>query len=133
MTKYVFSDFSITWLKENRFLDDEVKELEVLLNMLEGHGKRKGAFQLPSNASPKVATVFALLESITDADGRPICFEENGMIDIPDEAREYFDEDLELEELSEAVAKLKKVKFARRYSYPRRRGENKQGRASPEL
>jgi hypothetical protein len=133
LTRYVFSDFSIAWLKENRFRDDEVAELETFLNMLEGHRKKEGAFKLPATVNPKVATVFALLDSITDADGRPICFEENGMIDIPDEARNYFEEDLELEELNEAVTKLKKIKFARRYSYPRRRGENKQGRAPPEI
>jgi len=133
LTRYVFSDFSITWLKENRFRDDEVKELETALNMLDVHRRKDGQLRLPEGTSPKVATLFALLDSITDADGRPICFEENGMIDIPDEARQYFDEDMELEELDRAVAGLKKVKFARRYSYPRRRGENKQGRAAPEL
>lgn len=133
MTRYAFSDFSIAWLKENRFLDEEVKELEMLLNMLEAHRKKDGELRLPAAVSPKVAALFALLDSITDADGRPICFEENGLIDIPDEARNYFEEDMELEELDRAVAGLKKLKFARRYSYPRRRGENKQGRAAPEL
>jgi hypothetical protein len=132
LTRYVFSDFSIAWLKENRFRDDEVKELEMLLNMREAHRKKDGEFKLPA-VGPKVAAIFALLDSITDAEGRPICFEENGLIDVPDEARNYFDEDMELEELDRAVAGLKKVKFARRYSYPRRRGENKQGRAPPEL
>lgn len=132
LTRYAFSDFSISWLKENRFLDEEVKELEMLLNMLEVHRKKDGEFRLPA-VSQKVAAIFALLNSITDAEGRPICFEEDGLIDIPDEARNYFEEDLELEELDRAVAGLKKVKFARRYSYPRRRGENKQGRSAPEL
>jgi hypothetical protein len=133
LTRYVFSDFSISWLKENRFSDEEVKELEVLLNLIEAHRKKDAPPSLPKNISPKVTALLALLESITDAEGRPICFEDNGMIDIPDEARDYFEEDLELEELDRAVAGLKKIKFARRYSYPRRRGENKQGRAPPEL
>lgn len=61
-------------------------------------------------------------------DDRPICFEASGMIEIPDEAKTYFDEDLELDGLERAVASLKKVKFARRYSYPRRRGTMKDGR-----
>lgn len=133
MTRYVFSDFSIAWLKENRFSDEEVKELEMLLNSLEAHRKKDGAFKLPAMASERVSTLFTLLDSITDAEGRPICFEDNGMIDIPDEARQHFDEDMELEELEHAAAGLRKTKFARRYSYPRRRGENKQGRAPPEL
>jgi len=121
----------MTWLSENRFRDDEVKELEMLLNVLEGHRKKDAELKLPAGTSPKVATLYALLDSITDAEGRSICFEENGLIDIPDEARNYFDEDMELEELDRAVAGFKKVKFARRYSYPRRRGENKQGRSAP--
>jgi hypothetical protein len=133
LTRYVFSDFSLAWLRENRFSDDEVKELEMLLNVLEAHRKKDSVLRLPAGTSPKAATLYALLDSITDADGRSICFEENGLIDIPDEVRQYFDEDMELEELDRAVAGLKKVKFARRYSYPRRRGENKQGRSAPEL
>ncbi|MDD5340530.1 MAG: hypothetical protein PHV13_04765 [Candidatus ainarchaeum sp.] len=110
-----------------------MKELEMLLNSLEAHRKKDGAFKLPAMASERVSTLFTLLDSITDAEGRPICFEDNGMIDIPDEARQHFDEDMELEELEHAAAGLRKTKFARRYSYPRRRGENKQGRAPPEL
>jgi hypothetical protein len=121
----------MAWLKENRFKDAEVEDLEGLLNMLEGHGKNDGELKLPKDTGTKAATLIALLDSITDAEGRPICFEDNGMIDIPDEARKYFEEDLELEELDRAVTGLKKIKFARRYSYPRRRGENKQGRTSP--
>lgn len=132
MTRYVFSDSSLAWLKDNRFPDEEVRELEALLNVVEAHRKKDGEFRLPQAVSPKVATLFALLNSITDAEGRHICFEDSGMIDIPDEARRYFEEDLELEELERAVASLKRIKFARRYSYPRRRGENKQGRAPPE-
>lgn len=131
LTRYVFSDFSISWLKENRFRDDEIRELETMLNLIEAHRRKDGGLTLPKDISTKVATLLALLHSITDSEGRPICFEENGLIDVPDEARNYFEEDLELEELDRAVASLKKVKFARRYSYPRRRGENKQGRSAP--
>ena len=52
-------------------------------------------------------------------------FEESGLIDIPEEAKDYFEDDLKLEELERVTGKLKKVKFARRYSDPRRRGTMK--------
>jgi len=124
VTKYAFNDDSLEWLKENGFTDDEVDHLKDLLNRYESRRGEKSAV-LPSDTSAKVSALLALLESITDADGRPICLEESGLISIPDEAMQYFDEDLELEELERVTGKLKKVKFARRYSDPRRRGTMK--------
>lgn len=123
MTRYAFSEFSIEWLKENRFNDDEIDELQDLLNTIESKGKKSSApLKLPKHVSPRVAAMAYLLESITDTEGRPICFEDNGLIDVPDEARTYFEDDLELEKLEITISNFKKAKFARRYSYPRRRG-----------
>lgn len=123
MTRYAFSEFSIEWLRENRFTDEDIDELQDILNTIELKAKKKdGPLKLPKHLNERVAAMAYLLESITDSDGRPICFEDNGLIDVPDEAREYFEDDLELEELETAIGKFKKVKFARRYSYPRRRG-----------
>lgn len=126
MTKYAFSSISIEWLKGMGFSDEEIDGLTQALNTIEHHkGKGKAGIRLPEESSPKVSALMALLESITDADGRPICLEESGLISIPDEAAQYFEEDLELEELERVTGKLKKVKFARRYSDPRRRGTMK--------
>ena len=125
VTKYAFNDVSIDWLKENGFNDDEIDTLQDLLNRYEGR-KRAGNARLPSDTSVKVSALLALLEAITDADGMPICLEESGLINIPDEAMEYFEEDLELEELERITGKLSKVKFAKRYSDPRRRGSMKE-------
>jgi len=124
VTKYAFSNMSIEWLKGMDFSDDEIDELTEALNMIENR-KEKGDMKLPNEASPKVSALMTLLEAITDADGRPICFEESGLISIPEEAVQYFEEDLELEELERVTVKLKKVKFARRYSDPRKRGTMK--------
>ncbi|MCI0503888.1 hypothetical protein L0Y65_04205 [Candidatus Micrarchaeota archaeon] len=126
MTKYAFSDMAIEWLKTNSFSEDEIDALTDALNVME-NSKRKGGpgIRLPHESSPRVSALMALLESITDAEGRPICFEESGLITIPDEAAHYFEEDLELAELERVTGKLKKVKFARRYSDPRRRGTMK--------
>jgi len=126
MARYVFNEFAIGWLKENRFSDDEIDQLTDILNVIETRKIRQETrLKLPKDATSKVSTLVFLLDSITDATGRPICFEENGLIDIPTEAQNYFEEDLQLAELETITGKLKKVKFAKRYSYPRRRGTMK--------
>ncbi len=126
MTRYAFNNFSVEWLKENGFNDDEIDQLQDLLNRIESHKKRDGSqFALPKDAGARVTAIVSLLESITDANGIPICFEESGLISIPEEAKSYFEEDLGIEELERITGKLKKVKFARRYSDPRRRGTMK--------
>lgn len=125
MTKYAFNDESIGWLKENSFSEEDIDELTEVLNSIETH-KKSGGIRIPQKAGPKISALVSLLEAITDADGRPICFEESGLISIPEEAMRYFEEDLELEELERVAGKLKKVKFARRYSDPRRRGTMKE-------
>ena len=128
MTKFVFSDSAIKWLESHRFRDDEIDMLHDVLNSIETHHKKgDDRIKLPKDSSPKVATLTYLLDSITDADNRPICFEASGLIEIPDEAKSHFEEDLELDELERAVTKLRKIKFAHRYSDPRRRGTVKGG------
>lgn len=123
MTKYALSGFSLEWLKENGFNDGDIDQLLEILNRIEAKKEKDGNnIAVPRAAPPKVSALIALLESITDPDGRPICFEDSGLINIPDEAKDYFEEDLELEELDRVTTKLKKVKFARRYSDPRKRG-----------
>jgi hypothetical protein len=127
VTRFVFSDTSIRWLEENKFTDDEIENLTDALNIIEAHKKKsEPRVKLPKEATPKVSTLIYLLDSITDVEGRPICFEDSGLIEIPEEAREYFEDDLKLDELERITGKLKKVKFARRYSYPRRRGTMKE-------
>ncbi len=126
MTRYAFSEMSIEWLKENGFSEDDIDELTGVLNVIETRKKKDGSeIRMPKEDSLRVSTLVSLLESITDAEDRPICFEESGLINIPDEAMQYFEEDLELEELERVTTKLRKVKFARRYSDPRRRGTMK--------
>lgn len=123
MTKYAFSDYSIGWLKGSRFTDEEIDMLQSILNMIE-YRRKKGEtrVKLPKDVTERVAAMAYLLDSITDAEGKPICLEDNGLIDIPDEARQYFEDDLEMEHLEMTLSRFRKMKFARRYSYPRRRG-----------
>jgi hypothetical protein len=126
VTRFVFSEMAIRWLEENRFSEEDIEQLQDTLNALE-YSIKKGEqrLRLPKDSTPNVSTLVSLLDSITDVDGRPICFEDSGLIEIPSEARNYFEEDLELDELERVSAKLKKVKFARRYSAPRKRGTMK--------
>jgi hypothetical protein len=117
---------AIRWLEGNKFRDDEIEMLQDILNIIDSHNKKgESRVKLPKEATPKVSTLVYLLDSITDTEDKPICFEASGLIEIPEEARHYFEEDLELDELDRTVAKLRKVKFARRYSQPRRRGTMK--------
>lgn len=126
MVKYAFNEFSIEWLKKNGFNDEEIDDIQTILNKVEINEKRDEMLgNLLKNAEPKVDAIITLLCSITDANNKPICYEDNGLIDIPDEARNYFENDLELEELDIFVDKFKKVKFAKRFSYPKRRSEKK--------
>jgi hypothetical protein len=127
VTRYAFNEYSIDWLKENRFSDEEIDDLQEVLNRIEFHlEKGDERLRFPKDASERVTAMAYLLDSITDAEGKPICFEDNGLIDIPDEAREYFEDDLEIEQLEKVLDKLRNIKFARRYSYPKRRGMRKQ-------
>ncbi|VVC04207.1 Uncharacterised protein [Candidatus Bilamarchaeum dharawalense] len=131
MVKYAFNEFAIEWLKEHKFTEEEIDDIQSIMNKLEVQKNNDETIQrLLKNAIPKVDAIVTLLASITDVNGKPICFEDNGLIDIPDEAREYFEHDLEFEELDIFVDKIKKVKFARRFSYPKRRSEKKGDRHS---
>lgn len=126
MVRYVFNEFAIEWLKENRFTDSEIDEAQRLLNKIEAQKNNIELIEkLVENKSPRVDAIVSLLSSITDVNGRPICFEDNGMIDIPDEAREYFEHDLEFEELDLFVNKMRDIKFPKRFSYPKRRSSKK--------
>lgn len=126
MVKYVFNEFAIEWLKEHKFTDDEISEIEGVMNKIEIQEDKEMALQkYLKNSNPKVDAIISLLTSITDAEDRPICFEDNGLMDVPDEARNYFEHDLELEELDKFVDKVKKVKFARKFGYQKRRSEKK--------
>lgn len=125
--RHFFDEDSRGWLKKNEFDEDEIRDLSNALGRLEAQHETGEQFyiNLPKHTSDKVSVLVYLLDSITDVEGMPICFGEGGIISIPDEARENFEEGFELEELERAAEKLKKVKFGKRYSYPKKRGMRK--------
>ena len=132
MSRYALNDSSVKWLKKENFNNEEIAQLQDVLNIVEGRKRsNQPTVKLPAGVGSKVSALVYLLESITDAEGRPMCFEKSA-IDIPKEAKEHFEEDLELEELERVTTKLKKTKFGRTHSYPKRRGTMKQDRTTLE-
>ena len=124
---YTLRESAVIWLKERGFQETEVEELQRVLNVV-GFKKQEDLVILPKNTSKRIAAVIYLLNLITDAEGKPLCCDKHGLIEIPDEAKQYYEEELELENLEESISKLQKVKFGRSHSSPKRRGTVKSER-----
>jgi hypothetical protein len=126
---YSLRESAILWLKEKGFDDSEVEELQAVLNKLDLHTVSKDELViLPKQTSKKIAAMVYLLNLITDADGKRLCCDEKGLIEIPEEAKDYYGDELELEELEGAIGKLQKAKVGRMHSSPKRRGSVKDER-----
>ncbi|MBD3210031.1 hypothetical protein GF318_01475 [Candidatus Micrarchaeota archaeon] len=120
---YVLRESAVTWLKENGFEKPDIKELERVLNQIDlKKRKENDLLILPDNTGKKVAAMVYLLDLITDSEGKPLCYDSKGFVEIPDEAKELYRNELELEELEDSISKIKKVKFGRTHSRPKRRG-----------
>ena len=120
--KYEPTNEAVAWLKEKGFEQNEINHLAELLNRFQSKMNEGNSefIKLPRNTSKKVGTVFHLLYSITDAEGKPLCFDET-TIRIPGEARRNYRDNIELAELEDLMGKLNKAKFARGKMDPRRR------------
>ncbi|MBU0532967.1 hypothetical protein KKB44_05740 [Candidatus Micrarchaeota archaeon] len=126
---YSFRETAISWLKEKGFEEKEIEELQIVLNDLKLYKKKDDpVIILPKHTSKRVAAIVYLLNSITDEDGAPMCFDKAGLIEIPEDAKNYYENELELEELEDAIGKLQKTKIGRVHSSPRRRGSVKNER-----
>lgn len=126
---YSLRESAVVWLKEKGFEDSEVEELQRVLNTLDLQTVAEDELViLPKQTSKKIAAMVYLLNLVTDADGKRLCCDEKGLIEIPDEAKDYFEDELELEELEGAIGKLQKAKVGRMHSSPRRRGSVKDER-----
>lgn len=129
MTRYVFRENAVEWLSGKGFSSSEIDQLQRVLNVIAIHKDEDDPLIiLPKDASGRVSTMVHLLNSITDAKGMPLCYEEKGFLGIPDDAQEFFDEEMKLAELEDAVGRLQKVKFGRTHSSPRRRSSVKDER-----
>ncbi len=127
MSGYLFRESAIEWLKENNFNDEEIDELQEILNVV-AKSRGEGLIKLPKDAGVKVSAMVYLLDSITEEDGKQICFDEKGFIEIPDEAKIHYDDAIKIEELEGTISKLRKIKVGRDHSSPKRRGSVKSER-----
>lgn len=121
--KYNFDQAAMNWLASMGFSESEGTELLGLIERFEDQmmkGKNELVI-LPKDTTAKVGAFFDLLYLITDADGKPMCFEKT-TIKIPDEAKERFSEGMEIAELETVIDKLATSKFGREHSDPKRRG-----------
>lgn len=129
MSKYIFREPALEWLEERGFDDKDIDELRRLLNLVIEHKSIEDpVVMLPKNTSSKVSALVYVLSLITDIKGQPVCFDKKGFIDIPEEAQTYYEEELGIEELEGLIGKLRKVKFGRMHSRPKRRGSVKKER-----
>jgi hypothetical protein len=127
--EYSLRESAIIWLKEKGFEDSDIEELQAVLNKLELHTKAEDDLViLPKQTSQRIAAMVYLLNLITDSEGKRLCCDEKGLIEIPDEAKTLYENELELEELEGAIGKLQKTKFGRSHSSPKRRSSVKDER-----
>lgn len=129
MNRYIFREPALEWLKERGFEEKEIDELERLLNQVREHKSIEDPVViLPKTTSSRVSALVYVLSFITDPNGNPLCFDSKGFIDIPEEAQAYYEEELGIEELEGLIGRLRKVKFGRMHSRPKRRGSVKKER-----
>lgn len=127
--KYRFRESGVVWLKKKGYEESEIEEIQNVINSVKLPEREAGELLLlPKNVGTRVAAIVYLIGSITDPGGKSICFDDKGLIEIPEEARRYYEDELELENLESAVGKLQKAKFGRAHSSPKRRGSVKDER-----
>jgi hypothetical protein len=127
MSRYLFRESAIEWLKENNFNDEEIEELQEILNGV-AKSTGEGFVKLPKDAGIKVSALVYLLDSIIGEDGKQLCFDEHKFIEIPQEAKTHYTDAIKIEELEGTISKLRKIKVGRAHSSPRRRGSVKSER-----
>ncbi len=116
---YIFRETAVSWLNEQGFSDNDIEELQKIMNMI--GKKNEGIVKIPGTTSPKVSAMVYLLDSITDDSGNLACIDGN-LIEIPDEAKKYYGDDVKIAELEDALEKIQNIKTGRSHASPRRRG-----------
>ena len=118
-----FNEDAVAWLEKQGFSMEDRAKLASVLEMIQRRLERNEGplVILPKDTPENVAAMAYLLDSVTDMEGNMLCFAEGELLTVPDEARQRFKEAIELEELDNLTNKLKKAKFAREHSDPRRR------------
>ncbi|MFH1393785.1 MAG: hypothetical protein ABII71_03015 [Candidatus Micrarchaeota archaeon] len=118
-----FNEDAVAWLEKHGFSMEERAKLASVLEMIHRRlEKNEGPLViLPKDTPEKISAMAYLLDSVTDAEGNMLCFNDGKLLTIPDEARDRYQEAIELEELDMLTDRLKSSKFARGHSDPRKR------------
>ena len=116
---YRFRESAISWLKRQKFSDQEIEKLQGIMNGIGPKPKQK-ILKLPKNTEAKISAMVYILGSITDEEGKLACFD-GKLIGMPEEARRYYEDEVSMQELEDEISK-KGIKLGRLHSSPRRRG-----------
>ncbi|NYZ77165.1 hypothetical protein H0O02_02515 [Candidatus Micrarchaeota archaeon] len=118
-----FNEDAILWLRKSGFSEDEMEAARKSVAAAHKHfvAGRESAITLPKGTADKVAAVVYAILSNTDMGGRPTGFQKNGLIDIGDDARKTFGEEMEIGEFEDVLKRISKIKLGRSCSDPRTR------------
>ncbi len=118
-----FNEDAVIWLESNGFSESDREMLIRILTMIHRRIERNEGplVILPKDTPDNVAALAYLLDAVTDAEGNLLCFGENNLLGVPDEARERYKEGMELQELEQVTDKLRKAKLGRSHMDPRKR------------
>jgi len=126
--KFRYDENADRWLEDHGFNEAEREKLLELLNRFERDMATKGKktlLLLPKETSDKIAAMVALLDSVEDVDGRPVCFTSEKTVIIPEEARALYSEGMGIQEMERTLLLADKAKQSRSQMDPRRRGSPK--------
>ena len=125
---YIIRESAVMWLKDRGFQDAEVDELRRVLNVV-GFKKQEDLVILPKNTSKRIAAIVYLLNLVTDPEGNPVCCDKNGLIKIPEEAKQFYEDELELEDIARPVMEklMKRNQVSSRTDdiFPKKEGHRK--------
>ncbi len=128
--KVFFSEDALAWLRKTGFDEDEVDAARKALSTA-WKGLKEGkevTIKLPKGTSSRVAAIVHAVVSTTDARGWPTGFGKSGIIDIADDVKSKFDEEMEIGTYEDILASAKKIKLVRMLSDAKRRSSVKKER-----
>jgi hypothetical protein len=116
-----FDEDSTQWLKKKDIGEGEQEQLAEIMDMIRRRLERgEGPLvKMPKDTSDKVSALAYLLDSVEDVEGNMLAFKGDELLSVPDEARERYDEALQVEKLDNIAEQVKGQ--MRKHSYPKRR------------
>lgn len=118
-----FNEDAEEWLEGKGFSEGDMEKLLSILATIRRRAEQKAGslIILPKDTPDNVAAMAYLLEAVTDENGRMLFLGKDGIVEIPDEARESYREGMELQEMEHEAEALRKTRMARGRMDPRKR------------